>query len=92
MTASTDARAATRDKMIRSDVTFQHRHFAIIADAVKRRFTNAPATPNMAGYVMEHGVHRWTALEVAEILAAELGATNPKFNSKRFLSACGFEE
>lgn len=73
-------------------VTMQHRHFAAIADILKRRFSHGPIGSHYgATTVATDGTRLWSALDICEVFALELGATNPRFNSERFLRACGFE-
>lgn len=86
MTLTTES-AARKDR-IAERATFQHRHFATIADTLRRRLTRAPT---MAATIVHGGVALWSALDICEIFADELGATNPKFDRDRFMRACGFE-
>lgn len=79
--------SAARKDRTTERATFQHRHFATIADILKRRFTHAPDMRRLD----EHGPLRWSTLDICEIFADELGATNPKFDRDRFMRACGFE-
>lgn len=79
------AAADARDKHDARGVKFQHRHFATVADILRRRLTRSRAT------IVHGGAALWTALDVVEIFADELGATNPKFSRDRFMRACGFE-
>lgn len=76
---------------------FQHRHFATVADIVKRRFTQAllgagTDTSRQPNDSVTSGVNLWSALEIAEIMAQELSYTNPRFDRGRFMRACGFDE
>lgn len=51
----------------------QHRHFCTIAAIVRGLGTE----------------HTWTQENLARYFAAELAATNPRFDRERFLAACG---
>lgn len=86
MTLTPDS-AARKDATMPSGNRFQHRHFATIADILKRRFTHAGKAPNHA----LGQANLWSALDICEVFADELGATNPKFDRDRFMRACGFE-
>ncbi len=69
--------AALRKDRTTAPVPMQHRHYATIAAVIKGRIEPVPD-----GHL--------TSKHVAEIFAQELAATNPRFDRRRFLTACGF--
>lgn len=75
--------SAARKDRTAERATFQHRHFATIADILKRRFKE-PNSYQLRACIL-------SPRDVAEVFADELGATNPKFDRDRFMRACGFE-
>lgn len=71
------AAAFRKDTTSPMSTTLEHRHFAVIADILKRLHS------------MGHDKNRtW----VADYFASELVRTNPKFDRARFLRACNAED
>lgn len=77
MTLTTSS-ALRKDTAMPSGNSMQHRHFATVANILQRRFVKTPH-------------HVRSALDICEVFADELAATNPKFNRARFMRACGLE-
>lgn len=72
--------AARKDKLGAGyPATLQHRHFAVIADILKDLGANHGVFPNQTRSICEH-------------FADELAGTNPNFDRRRFLAACGHGE
>lgn len=67
--------ALRKDKRNAGGTTFEHRHFASIAAMLK----DLPLASKQ------------TKADVIEYFADELARTNPRFDRKRFLTACGLE-
>lgn len=88
----TPASAARKDATMPSGNRFQHRHFATVAEILKRRFSHGPTGSHYgATTVATDGTRLWSALDICEVFADELSNTNPKFDRDRFMRACGFE-
>jgi hypothetical protein len=65
--------SALRKDLTTGRVTMQHRHYATIADIIRR--------------MDDGGV--WDHCTIAEHFADWLADTNPRFDRARFLTACG---
>ncbi len=71
------ATAAYKDSLgAKNPATLQHRHFAVIAGILADLGPNQGVFPNQNQAICEH-------------FADGLAETNPKFDRKRFLAACG---
>ena len=66
----TTASALRKDKRTRAQL--QHRHFATIADIIRRMDDGAP----------------WPVEDIQTHFADHLADTNPRFDRQRFLNAC----
>lgn len=73
--------AALRKDRTSAKSTMEHRHFATIADIIKR---NRPDDSWLAE------IDQWSSM--AKMFADELRHTNPKFDRARFLKACNAED
>ena len=60
-------------------MTMQRRHFEIIADTFKSAIAGTPNEDQRKGVKF-----------AIKLFAAQLAATNPKFDKERFLEACGY--
>lgn len=69
--------AALRKDKTNAGATMEHRHFATIADILKRLHS-----------IGGDKNRTW----VADYFASELAKTNPKFDRARFLRACNAED
>lgn len=76
MPLTTESAARKDNTTGRSFVQFEHRHFATLADMIKRMHS-----------VGSEEDRTW----IADYFAGELAATNPRFDRARFLSACGVQ-
>lgn len=70
--------AAARKDQASGNPTFQHRHFAFIAATIKAMPTHASTL-------------RAQQASCALTFAEALESTNPNFDRRRFLAACGME-
>jgi hypothetical protein len=73
------AAALSKDKLGASHpAALQHRHFAVIAGIL--------ANLDRDSLGLTQGQH----LNICQDFASELSGTNPKFDERRFMVACGF--
>ena len=71
--------AARKDALgANKPATLQHRHFAVVAGIL--------ANLDREALGLTQGQHQ----NIAEDFADELSKTNPKFDRRRFMVACGF--
>lgn len=68
------------------NVTFQKRHFELMADTLKT--THNELATSSSQFDRESSI---AVISVAYAFADRLAATNTKFDRKRFLLACGVE-
>lgn len=66
-------------------MSMQRRHFELIAETIKR----ARFSPNVSPF---KGISEDAHSTIAREFAQSLKATNPNFNTARFLTACGVED
>jgi hypothetical protein len=66
-------------------MSMQRRHFELIAETIKR----ARFAPNVSPF---QGISEDAHSAIAREFAQSLKATNPQFNTSRFLAACGVED
>ena len=78
MTLTTES-AARKDRTTGKTATLEHRHFAFIAAAL----AGMPEAVNLDRAAWE---------SVCRYFAKECAGTNPRFDRKRFMAACGVAE